>query len=645
MLGSWLNEIQKTLDNVSGLAEKLEEFEGIEEKEGHGSDDVVHLSGSELNEVEGGVISMQLATKQKETHQEDSSTHGVAPSAIGMGDCCEVEASDRLLPPAVLQTRSSDVSCELGQKFDTTEREQGKTAVTGTKQTPVTFLSKPGERGGGEGISKGANSGVVSEEGDNRSLVTSEDHTHDSRNLQGQGGGTVSSSDPNATDGQLLRFQALLAEEMETSQRLNDENKRLTQSILSLQKEVNSLRNLKRSTVDKEKMASLEKEGVELSEQLGRERERSKQLLERKAEAEDRVVSLERQLRQGAADYNELQNIAAARQTQCEATRRQVNELTIQLEEKNRRVQELQGEVSRYVSELNHRCDTANDVVESLKREKEVFVSSLHRNQMEYELHIQQLEKKLLQAEHRADRAETRLVEHERGSLNPLRELRAALDDTERQKKQLLEEAALAAEECAALKRDHVVVVESYKQQLAGVQNELRAAVDERTASIQELLQWKGRHTQVQKELGDALIRAAQAEALNKQIKQPADAVCTGIQPRSGSRCSSSIAAAEPSFVPSQPLTPVDVCANNTCLALLHFHTDGPTSDVSRGGRERMEKELVRQAVEIESLRRYKDEVEELRKKLAALAAQHDLLMQMYGQLQEETQQQTKSQS
>ncbi|RNF21008.1 uncharacterized protein Tco025E_03547 [Trypanosoma conorhini] len=281
----------------------------------------------------------------------------------------------------------------------------------------------------------------------------------------------------------------------------------------------------------------------------------------------------------------------------------------------------------------------------SLQREKEALVSSLQQNQAEYEHRIQELESKLIQANRRTSQAEMRLTDNERSALAPLRELRAALDDVERQKKRLMEEVEYWKGEFSAMERGRESEKKHFTQRLTDMQSEMQLLQNERLAVEEELQQSRGKHSRAQRALEHALERASQAEAMKEQLTVALEEARRRVDSASSSNSNSNnIGAVTP--IPGAGMgetarhsTPsFDASHSSIVRPLFSVDSADSVSDVCRGSRRRVERELVRQAVEIERLRRVEEEGAEAKQKLLVIAAQHDLLMQMYGQLREELQ-------
>ncbi|EKF38550.1 hypothetical protein MOQ_001247 [Trypanosoma cruzi marinkellei] len=461
---------------------------------------------------------------------------------------------------------------------------------------------------------------------------------------------------------QLLRFQQVLAEELEASRLLREEKCCLQDRLRTLEKELRDLRLFKKNALlaDPHKLEALEREGMELSTKLGNERERYKLLYEKKTQLESRVEKLEKKLAQCALKEEEFQKSIAASHTDCEAAKKHADELRVLVEAQESKIQQLQRqlksakqnhaelvaehekELVQQKSELIFQRESTSGALVSLQREKEAIALSLQRTQMEYEQRIQELENKLLQANRRADQAEMRLTDHERSVLAPLRELRAALEDVERQKRLLMEEVEYWKGECSAAERSRESEKKHFTQRLADAQSEVQVARDERLAAEQELQECRGKYLQVHKALERALERASDAEAKKEQLSIALEEVVRRMEDASGSNNNSST----PNSIPRTGIgemtrhSPIstDGGANSTRVPLFQVEAAESVGDVCRGSRSRAERELVRQAVEIERLRRVEEEGAEAKRKLSALAAQHDLLMQMYGELQEELQ-------
>nr|CCC95041.1 conserved hypothetical protein [Trypanosoma congolense IL3000] len=660
MIGSWLTEIQRKLDTVSGLTGVREGFDDARYENDNRCGGAAQLAH---DEVTGVNIENSLPQQDACMGCTDSTGHNDISQSNFTSNTANSPGQEGIMSTLAVVKPSNTDAHLTKQKLEEAGLRK-RTLATLTEEcgayTPPEPSQSPLSLSGGHSLSMASPDAEIARFKLCADVVVDSNEGHQVAGTSGDGGddevcqggdlgvSTFPASKCGA-EGQLLRLQQLLAVEMESSRRLREENENLAQSLVVLQKETDTLRRSGLSSHDREKLTSLEREGLQLSEQLGRERERTKLLLEEKTRLGVQVASQEKRLEEEIARYNELQKCLDSEQWERGVAQQRVIELTFQLGEKDCRIKGLEKELSRYISELDdHRLNT-NDVMESLKQEKDAFMTSLQRSQVEHKLQIKQLEEKLGHAECRADQAETRLAEHERDTLGSLRELRAALDDTEHQKRQLLQQMARTAEECASLRRDHIADMEMLQRKLFEVQGELQGVQDEKKESIQELLLWKGKYLQATKELDEAVKRATHAEVVNEQLKPKVQQPKQQIDDIGSSASDNTVSQRSPAPAPRDPfrglsqfMMPNHVCEVNTGVSLVHFGGDVSGNDIPRGSRERIERELVRQAVEIEDLRRYKDEAEEAKKSLAALAAQHDLLMQMYGQLQEELHEQNR---
>ncbi|KEG07932.1 hypothetical protein DQ04_08441020 [Trypanosoma grayi] len=701
MWGSWLDQIQKKLDDVSGLAEEadgnVQEYDGWEEDNDEEGDEE-EQEGKEVQKEDvangrsksGHSQVTELQQHQKQEQKNEGNAEGPLPpqppepleaaSPIPDSDaseCRPVPQNTTPMParPASLAERTAEENVPAApapQSVPVADSVQGTGGgkLASVRTSPLSTIS-PVELPTAAAITIPAAAAAASAAAVATFALTAVEHSSPLSTKPPPAGTHQDDAGGVVEEGQLLRFQRQLAEEMEVSQLLREENQRLTRSVAVLEKEVGALRHAKKNAADPQKLAAVEREGAELATQLGKERERNKSLQEKKMQLEGRITALEDKIVQYAAKEEEWRQRVETSGAKFHASQEEVQELSAQLDAQGEVVRELQQqlstaqrshadleasyhqELSRHKSEMNHERENISDTLETLRREKESLVASLQRSQTAYERRLQEVEDKLVLANRRADNAETRLTDHERGSLGPLRELRTTMDDMERQKKLLLEEIEYATEECAALRRSRAADSESFAQRLANARNELQAARDEKSAVEQELLHWKGRHAQLQKALDVALERASRAEALSEQLSVAVEEARRRVDNISGSGSSSKKPNNNNNNVTPKPslhveeevavgvLSPsLDMSGSHTRLALFQVESSETSADVCRGGRGRVERELVRQAVEIERLRRVETEAAATQQKLATLVAQHDLLMQMYGQLQEELQQQ-----
>ncbi|KAG8346982.1 hypothetical protein ERJ75_001001700 [Trypanosoma vivax] len=671
MLNSWFSEIQKKLDDVSGLRQ-FTKHSGCSDEDARQPKDSVGIGDKQLTQAELGIGHEHTHEAQYTGPQQESTSCGVEHDAVSAGAgtvACSCDARDGEPAPTERVNHNDSVGC------DTLFLSGNVVPLVGPTTSCMATASENGDIHLSETPGTHCVSTCVSESGSQPqgcvevsvSLVVPVVH-NSSREIHGgeepvgkDTCGTVAVG-TTCIEEQLLRSQQLLIEEMEVSKCLREENERLVHSMVALQEELGTLRHAKCNAYDAEKFSALKQEGMQLSAELGKERERSKLLIEKKVQLSMRVTELEEELKQAQEREELLQKEAAASRAACQASDAQLQELLKSVDEKIAHVQELEArlsdaklshedlvakhktELSQRLAELNQQRDKSTEALEAMMREKEGFVSSLQRNQIECERRIQRLEEKLAHANRRADIAETRLTDHERDALGPLRELRAALDDMERQKKRLLVEAAYHAEECRALERAHSMQDEEHRRQLAELRDELQLTRNKKDAVIQELQRQGDQHKQLQKLLDGALERASRAESKNEELKLALQEAKNKVG--NYTKCSQNNVDLNVSMptLPlkehmRQPLTPLSSADTSTGVhwaSVLPFTMMDQQADPSRVGHGRLERELVRQAVEIESLQHAKAEGEEAKRKLAALVVQHDLLMQMYGQQQEE---------
>ncbi|EAN86403.1 hypothetical protein C3747_280g12 [Trypanosoma cruzi] len=679
MWGSWLDQIQKRLDDVSGLAEQAiimgggdEEGEEEEEDEGKETEKVENVQGTSG----GRSMSPQPSPEPKPQQGTHGTTFLIHADDTVDGYSLPHEGVALAAAAASMPFQTKNASCFL--PATPTEELTGSavmTAVGGTEKEPLPVVGLPVRLVESlEAPAAPTMPETVVEVAAAAPKLTTEATTPAA--VASTGIDTIAQDDAaphpyscqqsllagGGNEDQLLRFQQVLAEELEVSRLLREEKCCLQDRIGTLEKELRDLRLFKKNALlaDPKKLEALEREGMELSTKLGNERERYKLLYEKKTQLESRVETLEKKLAQCALKEEEFQKSIAASHTDCEAAKQHAEELRVFVEVQESKLQQLQRqltsakqsraelvvehekELAQQKAELTFQRESMSGALVSLQREKEAIASSLQRTQMEYERRIQELENKLLQANRRADQAEVRLTDHERSVLAPLRELRAALDDVERQKRLLMEEVEYWKGECSAAERSRESEKKHFTQRLADAQSEVQVAHDERLAAEQELQEFRGKHSQAHKALERALERASDAEAKKEQLSIALEEVVRRMEDASSSNNNistpNSISHVGIGEMTRHSPISIEGGANSTRVPLFQVETTESVGDFCRGSRSRAERELVRQAVEIERLRRVEEEGAEAKRKLLALAAQHDLLMQMYGELQEELQ-------
>ncbi|RNF07790.1 hypothetical protein TraAM80_03164 [Trypanosoma rangeli] len=679
MWGSWLDQIHKKLDDVSGLAEQAiggvyEEEEEEEEEEGEEENKreemCLELEGTKKTEEEvtagkgaGGDRNLLFHPTLTPEVQQETHVEGVFTSSNGAVEL-QPHSQERgmLMEPVSCGAKSAlyEVSATPNEKLTDSVTE----AVEGSEADPISHERSPLQSVTPEEVAESPAGAAPHLTADTTTLasVTLKAVHSTAQHIASlhPDGVECNSLAGGGSEEQLLRFQQLLADEMEVSRLLREEKNRLEHRIVFLEKELSSLHLLKKNAVhaNMQKMEALEREGSELSRKLGKERERYKSLYEKKTQVENRLEVLEQKIAQFALREEEFQQRIAASHTDCETAKQRAEELSALLKEQEGDVRLLQQqltsakqsyaevvshhekEISEQRTELKLQKENTSGMLVSMQQEKEALVSSLQQNQLEYERRIQELESKLIQANRRTAHAEMRLTDHERSALAPLRELRAALDDVERQKKQLMEEVEYWKGEFSAMERGRESEKKYFTQRLADMQSEIQSMQNEKLAFEQELQQSRVKHSQLQRALENSLERASHVEATKEQLTMALEEARRQVD--SASNSNNSTIALTPNVrmgesARHQPPS-FDESSGGTLRPLFPADAVESVSNVCRSNRSRVDRELVRQAVEIERLRRVEEEGAEAKQKLLVLAAQHDLLMQMYGQLREELQ-------
>lgn len=463
---------------------------------------------------------------------------------------------------------------------------------------------------------------------------------------------------------QLLRFQQQLAAEMERSSALSEENESLKRRLAIAEREAAAARK------QVSEFSNAEAELSTLIERLGREKERSKTISEERKVLRERVRTLEQQLE----EYQVKESAWQHGQQEQQQERGNAQQYIIRLEEEaNRRVAQI-DDLERKLTEAQHAKEVltgqlqeaqrthqervealeenSSGTVEHLQREVARLKESLQRTTAEYDERSSELERELSQANRRAHQAELRLSDLEHGSVGALRDLRSELEDMQSRVVSLTTELNAAREEhgelleqYGALKRARLADEANYKERvlaqgaLVATVKEERLAVERECAGLRQRLQ-----TALQ-EAEDAKKKAQTAEASLAQMKSsleearrtPDDSGAATPLVHSGS----GVHLQRPSLY-----TPADVSSSRVGRAappvnpFLFTERDRPGLDTTDNKtRVRLEKEILRQSVELERLKKVEVEAAQTKKKLVELSAQHDILLQMFGQLEEEARQ------
>ncbi|KAG5509534.1 hypothetical protein JKF63_06239 [Porcisia hertigi] len=460
--------------------------------------------------------------------------------------------------------------------------------------------------------------------------------------------------------GQLLRFQEQLAKEMENVTTLQCENAYLKDRVSVLEEELaNATASLAQSG-EGERHISL------LIEKLGRERERRKAVAEERSELKKRVQDLEEELEASRVrEESWRSNQERVRGSQIAAQQRiaqlekdaqicnaLVDDLTTQLNEAKHSNGVLENQVEElrvsYATQLDTVKESSSGTADQLRHEVEQLRSSLQNLSNEYTTRVAGLEHEVQSASMRAHHAEVRLSEIEIESVNTLQDLRTELEDYQRCSATWKAEAQKTRNEYtelldryASLKRSRAEAEVDLRDRLGSESNTvlaLRKGIsewEERYLALQEsvsVLQTEiGEQRKVILQLESTIqkMKASSAERLDPPSSEvllcastPAEGRAPSSEPpQSALHLSGRLGGRLMSVPPPNPFVSVE---------------RSPWSDsTDRRTRERLQQEVVRQSAELERLRVASGEVEAWKEKYNRLQGEHDLLLQLYGQLEE----------
>lgn len=459
---------------------------------------------------------------------------------------------------------------------------------------------------------------------------------------------------------QLLRFQQQLAEEMENVASLQRENSSLKGRVSVLESELSS------ATARLIKVAGCEEQISMLIEKLGKEKERHKMAANERSELEEHVQYLEEELEEyrvkeqtwlsGSEQQQQNESAAQQRIAQLEKELRSRDALTDDLNAKLRETVHQNGVLQRQVEELKASYstqldsvrETNSDTVDQLRREVEQLRSSLQSLSTEYDTRTAELEREVQQSNVRAHQAEARFSEVEFGSVNTLQELRSELEDSQRSIATWKAEAQKSRSEYTELLDQYALL----KRSRAAAEAELRDRITAEAGIVAELRkgaqEWEARYQALQETLRAAQNDAEeqrktvmQLEALNQKLKT---ATADGLN-----RSHSDVSLGTPAAAKGSSLdvslsgSPFNVRPGGRAAAAgvpmnPFANRERPVwgDSTDRKTRDRLEQEVVRQSTELERLRQELMASAEWKSKFSELQAEHDVLLQLYGQLEED---------
>ncbi|KPA76529.1 hypothetical protein ABB37_07823 [Leptomonas pyrrhocoris] len=458
---------------------------------------------------------------------------------------------------------------------------------------------------------------------------------------------------------QLLRFQQQLADEMETVASLQKENAVLKGRVSTVEDELSSANARLAKTAGSEEQISL------LIEKLGKEKERHKAAASERSRLERHVQDLEEELEEyrvkeegwigGSEQQQQNEDAAQQRITQLEEEVRARESLTEDLNSKLRdiahqnsvllhQVEELKAS---YSTQLDTVRESSSDTVSHLRREIEQLRASLQSLSTEYDTRTAELERAVQQSSVRAYQAEARFSEVEFSSVNTLQDLRTELEDSQRsiatwkaeaqkmrnEYTELLDQYALLKRSRAAAEVDLLERLSAESATVAELRKGLRDS-DARYQALQETLRT------VQAESEDQRKTIMLLETANQTLKASttdnfphvqSETAVSSLTPTKGSSLETSFSASPFSSRPAGRAAAAAVPMNPFVNRERPVWSD--TAD--RKTRERLEQEVLRQSTELERLRQEGSENAQWRSKFLQLQTEHDLLLQLYGKLED----------
>lgn len=459
---------------------------------------------------------------------------------------------------------------------------------------------------------------------------------------------------------QLLRFQQQLAEEMECVASLQKENTFLKGRVSALEGELSS------ANARLVKAAGNEEQIALLIEKLGKEKERHRAAANGRRELEERMQDLEEELEEyrvkeqgwigGSEQQKQNENAAQQRIAQLERDLRARDTLTEDLNAKlcetahqnsvlQRQVEELKAS---YSTQLDRVKETNSDTVDQLRSEVEQLRSSLQNLSTEYDARTAELEREVQQSNMRAHQAEARFSEAEFGSVTTLQDLRGELEDSQRS-------IAAWKAESQKTRSEYTELLDQYallKRSRAAAESDLRERLAVESSAVAELRKdlqkWEERYETQQEALREAQSESDEQkktimllEAANQKLKttttdifnrSQSDASVNSPAPTKGSSLETSLMGSH--F--TSRTAPRGAAAAVPLNPFMNRERPVWNDTTDRKTRERLEQEVLRQSTEVERLRRIANENAEWKNKFLQLQTEHDLLLQLYGQLEDE---------
>ncbi|CBZ24736.1 conserved hypothetical protein [Leishmania mexicana MHOM/GT/2001/U1103] len=460
--------------------------------------------------------------------------------------------------------------------------------------------------------------------------------------------------------GQLLRFQQQLAEEMENVAKLQRQNASLRDRVSGLEEQLAGATSSLARTADSEQQISL------LIERLGKERERHKAVAEERNQLKEHLQDLEEELEEYrvreegwiSGQKREQENAIAAQQciAQLENDMRSCNAVVDNLRTQLKEAKHLNGVLQNQVEELkvsySAQLDTvkesSSDTVDQLRQEVEQLRSSLQNLSTEYDTRTAELEREVQSANMHAHQAEARLSEMALGSVNTLQDLRSELEDSQRS-------SATWKAEAQKTRHEYTTLLEQYaslKRSRGAAEAELRDRLSYESNTVSALRkgirEWEDRYLALQESVGAT---QTEIEEQRKTIMQ----LESTIQKMKGSGADM-LGQSQSEVLVSTNALPVKASFSEPSLSgsplnetlggrLMSAPPLNPFISMKRPAwsdsrdcktRERLEQEVVRQSAELERVRAAAADAEVWKAKYDRLQEEHDLLLQLYGQLEED---------
>ena len=480
----------------------------------------------------------------------------------------------------------------------------------------------------------------------------------------------ASQAKESALEAQLLRLQARLLEETLAKDTMESE---LRSAMQQLQQAVSSVADGTSSGVLEKKIRLLEVEGIQLAEQLGHERERCKTLLtekktlEKKAEELVATVGELTNREKSFAESREatIRSEAAMREklSHLQATMMQLNndfasksaEL-VSLQQATASMTNSHGEAEKQLrDELQGQREQYELRLQELGEDVDRHKSELRRSLVEHEMRVSALEREVAQANQRAHAAENRAFEAHRQEHESAQVVMAQSQHDAVNVSRL--QTALAQK----TRENHTLtstVTELQKQvsdlEAAGTARVLKhmAAMEAREKELRDCRVHLEREVHRRESVLCRLTATEMELSILHQQLQTAQAAPTTTSTGSISHQFELASPSRSTLLAERDTADTSISGSNATSSevdavLHHIITTAPTSSntlqttsstIATSSNHRVEKELARVSVELQRLRGVEAKHDTCRRQLVSLTAQHDVLLQMYGQLEEELQ-------